>query len=108
MGYVKVNAIIRKSSLEKVEDKLKRIGVKGITVTPVKGYGEYANFFSRNWKTNHSRIEIFTDENEAEKIAKMIMEGAHTGAKGDGLVALVPVAKVYRIRTITEPKLDEI
>lgn len=47
--------------LEAVEQRLPRAGVKGVTVTHVKGYGEYADFFSHDWHVRHVRLEMFTE-----------------------------------------------
>ncbi len=102
MDYRKVTAIIRREVLEKVERKLQEIGVQGISVTKVKGYGEYTDFYSRDWMVSHARVEIFTSEAEAEAIAQAIMEAAHVGQEGDGIIAVLPVEKLYRIRTRSE------
>jgi len=108
MNYRKVTAIIRRDVLEKVERKLQEMGVRGISVTRVKGYGEYADFYSRDWLVSHARIEIFTTESQADVIAKAIMEVAHVGLEGDGVVAVLPVEKLYRIRTRSEAITDDI
>lgn len=57
MNYSKVVAIISISQdvLEKVERRLQELQVPGICVTKVKGYGEYANFYSRDWMTTHTK-----------------------------------------------------
>jgi len=108
MELRKVTAIIRTEVLEKVEKRLKEMGVKGITVTRVKGYGEYANFFSRDWLVTHARIEIFTEKAKAEKAAAVIMEAAHSGVPGDGIVVILPVEKIFRIRSQSEASPHEI
>lgn len=97
--YCKVTAIIRCGMLEKVEQRLKEIGVPGVSVTQVKGYGEYTNFYTRDWMSTHARVEIFTYARLAENIAHAVMEAAHTGVEGDGIVAVLPVHQVFRIRT---------
>ena len=108
MEFSKVTAIFRNDALKEVEDKLKGINISGITVTRVKGFGEYANFFSRDWLSTHTRIEIFTSSVKAEKIARTIMEAANYGAKGDGIVAILPVEKVFRIRSMCECKPEKL
>lgn len=110
MNYSKVVAIISISQdvLEKVERRLQELQVPGISVTKVKGYGEYASFYSRDWMTTHTRVEIFTRAERAELIAQAIVEAAHTGLPGDGMVAIQPVAKVFRIRRKAEARPDEI
>lgn len=96
MSTRKVEAIVRFSALESVEDALKEAGVSGLTVSPVRGFGEYRNFFRDDWTHRFARIEIFTTR--AEEIADLIVETAHTGVAGDGLVAIQPVDRIDRIR----------
>ncbi len=108
MDYRKITAIIRSDVLEKVEKKLQEIGVQGISVTKVKGYGEYADFYSKDWMVSHARVEIFTSAAQADVIALAIMDTAYEGLEGDGIVAVLPVEKLYRIRTGSEAAIDEI
>lgn len=95
-------AIIRRDRLEAVERKLQDIGVERISVAKVKGYGEYHDFFARNWMVEEVRVEIFTRKEEVEGITSAIMEAAHTGLPGDGVVAVIPVEKFFLIRTRSE------
>ena len=108
MEYKKIVAIIRKGYLEKVESELQELGVKGITVTCVKGFGEYTNYFSRNWMCEHTRIELFVNPDEVDSIVGSILKSAHTGASGDGMVAVLPAEAVYRIRTKRLATIDEV
>jgi nitrogen regulatory protein P-II 1 len=108
MELRKVNAIIRSRLLEEVEEQLKKIGIRGLTVTRVKGYGENKSIWSQDWLGSHARIEIFTGKAKAEEIANVIMEVAHTGGPGDGIVCILPVEKIFRIRTKSEIRPDEI
>ena len=68
------------------------------------GYGEYANLFSRDWCVTHARLEIYCKASRVEEIAQAIMDTAHTGAPGDGIVAIIPVERLYRIRSKTFAK----
>jgi nitrogen regulatory protein P-II 1 len=108
MELKKVNAIIRSRLLEEVEERLKKIGVKGLTVTRVKGYGEDKTILAQDWLGTHARIEIFAEEAKADEIASAIMEVAHTGGPGDGIICILPVEKILRIRTKSEIKADEL
>ena len=99
MKFRKVTAIIRPERLEAVEECLMKLGVPGVSVTKVKGFGEHLNFFKSDWLCSHVRIEVFTDANHAETIADAIVDAAHTGREGDGIVAVLPVETVYHIRT---------
>jgi nitrogen regulatory protein P-II 1 len=98
----KIVAIIRNEALEKVEGRLVDMRVKGISVTRVKGYGEYANFLNPDWMVTHSRLEIFAEQARVDEIVAAVMEAAHSGMEGDGIVAIIPVEKLYRIRTKSE------
>lgn len=98
MSFRKITAIVRISALEAVEQGLHHAGVKGVTVTRVKGYGEYANFFAADTMTHHARLEIFTHVERVDGIRDAIFAAASTGLKGDGIIAILPVEAVYRIR----------
>lgn len=100
-------AIIRRDKLEAVEQRLKGTGVERINVSKVKGYGEYHDFFARNWMVEEVRLEIFTKHDEVEKITTAIMNAAHTGVPGDGVVAVIPVEKFFLNRTRAEATLQE-
>ncbi len=98
MDLKKITAIVRTFVLEDVENRLKQLGVPGITVTRVKGFGEWANFLTHDWMSAYARIDIFTDVAQAKQIVDTIMQVAHTGAAGDGIVAVLPVEGLFRIR----------
>lgn len=97
--YCNVIAIIRSELLDKVKNKLQELNVHGFSVMQVTGCGEYLDHYSHECMKMHARIEIFTFSRRAEAVAQAIMETAHTGEEGDGIVAILPVSWVYRIRT---------
>ncbi|MBL1353620.1 MAG: P-II family nitrogen regulator [Zetaproteobacteria bacterium] len=97
-----VIAIVRTDALEQVESCLQDLGIEGLSISQVKGYGEYENFYSQDHMTVHIRIEIFTAESKAEEVARCIMKAAHVGQPDDGIVTISPVHKFYRIRTQSE------
>ncbi len=99
-------AIIKPFKLEDVRDALTAIGVRGMTVTEVKGYGrqkghteiyrgaEYAvNFLPK------IRIEIAVAADEADKVVGAISAAAKTGQIGDGKIFVAPIEQAVRIRT---------
>jgi nitrogen regulatory protein P-II 1 len=91
-------AIVRSDRLEEVEVGLQQLGVRGVSVSKVKGYGEYPNFFARDWMVESVRIEIFTTQDKVDAITATIMKTAHTGARGDGIVVVYPIERFYNIR----------
>lgn len=104
----KVTAIVRVDVLEAVERRLQELRVPGLTVTKVKGYGEYVNFFTRDRMTEHARIEIFLRRQRADEVARAIVDAAHTGGAGDGIVVVLPVESIYRIRSRAVASSDEL
>lgn len=95
-------AIVRSDALQAVESRLQQAGVQGITVTQSKGYGEYRNLFTSDWMSGGVRIEIYTAAHEVDAIVKTIIDAAHTGEPGDGLVAVLPVDRVFSVRSRSE------
>ena len=90
-----ITAIFPRDKLEAVEKKLQLIGVERIDVSNVKGYGEYRNYYARDWMVDEVRFDIFTRPDEVDSITTAIMDGAHTGEPGDGIVAVVPIEKFF-------------
>ena len=102
----KVEAIIKPFKLEDVKDGLTEIGVTGITVTEVKGYGrqkghselyrgaEYVVDFMPKVK-----VEVVVAEDDLEETIKVITEAAKTGKIGDGKIFVSTIDKAIRIRT---------
>ena len=101
-----VMAIIKPFKLEEVRDALTGIGVHGLTVTEVKGYGrqkghteiyrgaEYAVSFLPKLK-----IEVAVASNLTASVIDAIAAAARTGQIGDGKIFVVPLEKAVRIRT---------
>jgi nitrogen regulatory protein P-II 2 len=101
-----VIAIIKPFKLEDVRDALTGVGVQGLTVTEVKGYGrqkghteiyrgaEYAvNFLPK------IKIEIAVPATRANKVVETIITAAKTGQIGDGKIFVTPIDHAVRIRT---------
>jgi len=99
MEFVNIIAIIRFGVLKRVEEKLREIGAPGVTVSHIRGYGEYADLYKDDWLVDQIRLDIFAAEADAERIVTALMEAAHTGMEGDGVVAVMPVQSLYHIRT---------
>ncbi len=101
-----ITAIIKPFKLEEVRDALSGVGVHGMTITEVKGYGrqkghtelyrgaEYAvNFLPK------IRIEVVVPEEDADKVVEAIGSAAKTGQIGDGKIFVTPIEQALRIRT---------
>lgn len=102
----KVEAIFKPFKLDDVKDALNKIGIKGITVSEVKGYGrqkghtelyrgaEYVVDFLPKVK-----IEVVVADDQMAAVLDVILASAKTGRIGDGKIFVMPVEQVIRIRT---------
>lgn len=102
----KIEAIIKPFKLDEVRDALSEIGIQGMTVTEVKGFGrqkghtelyrgaEYVVDFLPKVK-----IEIVVTDEMAEKTVDTIVQAANTGRIGDGKIFVMSLEEVIRIRT---------
>ncbi len=92
-----VTAIVRTTSLQHVVQRLEKIGIKGLTISEVRGLGEEVRL--NNPYSIHDRMEIVVADEKADEAANIILEHAATGLAGDGLVAVSPVDYAVKIRT---------
>ena len=102
----KIEAVIKPFKLDEVREALSEIGVSGLTVTEVKGFGrqkghtelyrgaEYVVDFLPKVK-----IEVVIPDNLEDKAVEAIVKAAHTGKIGDGKIFITDVGHVVRIRT---------
>jgi nitrogen regulatory protein P-II 1 len=109
MELRKVTAIVRTRVLEDIEKRLRKMGIQGMSVFKVKGFGEDKYLLAERAVSTHAhvKIEIFLEKTKAYEIAAAILETAHTGGPGDGIICVLPVEKIFRIRTKSEIKPDE-
>ena len=101
-----VVAIVRTEKLNDVLEALFRAEVRGLTISRVQGHGgeteHVENYRGTTVKMDLSekvRLEIGVSDHFVEPTVKAILAGARTGSVGDGKVFVLPVEKVYRIRT---------
>ncbi|MCW8859049.1 MAG: P-II family nitrogen regulator [Deltaproteobacteria bacterium] len=102
----KVEAIIKPFKLDEVKEALNDIGIQGITVSEVKGFGrqkghtelyrgaEYVVDFIPKIK-----MEIIVSDEQADQVVSVVEEAAKTGRIGDGKIFVTPIDEVVRIRT---------
>ena len=103
---IKVEAVIRPQKLEDVKSALSEIGVKGMTVTEVRGTGKQKGFTQHYRGSEYTvnllqkiKLEIVVPDSQAHEVADVIVKASHTGEIGDGKIFLIPVAEAIRIRT---------
>lgn len=102
----KIEAVIKPFKLEDVKDALAEIGITGMTVSEVKGYGrqkghselyrgaEYVVDFLPKIK-----MEMVVDDEMVDKVVDTVVEAARTGKIGDGKIFVTDIEKIIRIRT---------
>lgn len=102
----KIEAIIKPFKLDDVKDALNGLGIKGMTISEVKGYGrqkghtevyrgaEYVIDFLPKLK-----IEIVVGTDQADQVIDAIVTAAKTGKIGDGKIFVLPIESVIRVRT---------
>ena len=102
----KIEAIIKPFKLDEVKEALNSLGIKGMTVTEVKGYGR---------QTGHTEIyrgaeyvvdfipkvkmDVVVDDEQVDQVIDTILKVARTGKIGDGKIFVLPVERVIRVRT---------
>jgi nitrogen regulatory protein P-II 1 len=102
----KIEAIIRYERLQEVQNALDEIGVSGLNVTEVKGCGRQKGYTEqyRGSQANISllpklKIESLVPAELTDRVVEAIVAAAYTGETGDGLLYVLPVTEVVRIRT---------
>ena len=102
----KIEAIIKPFKLDDVKEKLSEVGIKGMTVSEVRGFGrqkghteiyrgaEYVVDFLPKIK-----IEVVVPDDHVAEVVEAIRQAAYTGKIGDGKIFVVPVEECVRIRT---------
>ena len=102
----KIEAIIKPFKLEEVKEALAKVGVQGMTVTEVKGFGRQKGHTEIYRGSEYTvdflpkvKIEIVVDDAQSDGVAAAIVKSANTGKIGDGKVFISNVEEAIRIRT---------
>jgi nitrogen regulatory protein P-II 1 len=102
----KIEAIIKPFKLDEVKDALNELGIKGMTVTEVRGYGRQRGHSEIYRGTEYQveflpkiKIDIVVEASIANRVMEVIMASANTGKIGDGKIFVLPIESVTRIRT---------
>ena len=98
--------IIKPFKVDDVKQAVKDLGVQGITVSDVQGFGRQRGHTEVYRGAEYTidfvpkvRIEILVDDSDVDRVASRLIETARTGKIGDGKVWVVPVEQAWRIRT---------
>jgi nitrogen regulatory protein P-II 1 len=98
--------IIKPFKLDDVKEAVKELGVQGLTVSDVQGFGRQRGHTEVYRGAEYEidfvpkvRVEVLVDDGEVDRVAQKLVETARTGKIGDGKVWVVPVEAAWRIRT---------
>lgn len=102
----KIEAIIRPFKLDEVKEALVEEGIKGLTISEVRGYGRQKGHTETYRGSEYQiefipkiKIEIVVDDSILEKVVDAILRTAKTGQVGDGKIFIYDVEDIIRIRT---------
>ncbi len=102
----KIEAIIKPFKLEAVKEALNEIGISGMTIIEVKGYGRQKGhkevYRGAEYKVDFNpkiKIELVVPADTVDKVVETIREAALSGKIGDGKIFVMPVEDVLRVRT---------
>jgi nitrogen regulatory protein PII len=102
----KIEAILKPFKLEDVKEGLSSLGIQGMTVTEVKGFGRQKGHSEIYRGAEYTvdfvpkvKVEVVVDDALVQKVVEIILSEAKTGKIGDGKIFVVPVEQTYRIRT---------
>nr|ABW74472.1 PII protein [Paeonia suffruticosa]ADY49968.1 PII protein [Paeonia suffruticosa] len=105
--FYKVEAILRPWRVPQVSSALLKMGIRGVTVSDVRGFGAQGGLAERQAGSEFSedkfvakvKMEIVVAKDQVEVVIEKIIEEARTGEIGDGKIFLIPVSDVIRVRT---------
>ncbi|XP_052178670.1 nitrogen regulatory protein P-II homolog isoform X2 [Diospyros lotus] len=105
--FYKVEAILRPWRIPQVSSALLQMGIRGVTVSDVRGFGAQGGLTERYAGSEFSedkflakvKVEIVVSKDQVEAVIDKIIEEARTGEIGDGKIFLIPVTDVIRVRT---------
>jgi nitrogen regulatory protein P-II 1 len=102
----KIEAVIRHFKLEEVKDALTEIGVQGMTVSEVRGFGRQKGHKEQYRGTEYTvdflpkvKMEVVVGDDDAERVIEVIQQTARTGQIGDGKIFVIGMENMIRIRT---------
>ncbi|WP_319777951.1 P-II family nitrogen regulator [Maridesulfovibrio sp.] len=102
----KVEIIVRPFKVDDVKDAIAALGLKGMTVTDVKGFGRQGGhkevYRGAEYQVDFiakTKVEIVVDADRVPEVIEAVSEAAKTGKVGDGKIFVIPVEEVVRIRT---------
>ena len=101
-----IEAIIKPFKLDEVKDALTKVGIQGMTISEVKGFGRQKGHTELYRGAEYTvdflpkvKIQILVPDDKVQQVVETVVKTAHTGKIGDGKIFVIPVEEVIRIRT---------
>lgn len=95
----KIECVIRPGRLTALEQSLRQLGVGGMTVSEVKGFGKEQTRPDEYLFLPKTKVEIYCSDEDVKDIVHTICEVCHSGKLGDGKIVVLPIEEMVRIRT---------
>ena len=102
MNYCKVVAILNITDYSLIHTAIQKLNVPGVTVSMVRGFGDYVNEFHEFGFSENMKVEVYTSEAQAQTVADTLATLANEMTVGGGMVAIEPVHTLLNVR-----KLDD-
>ncbi len=103
MNYCKVVAILNLTDYRLISQVIDKLDLPGVTISMVKGFGDYINQFNEFGFSDNMKIEIYTSAEQAEIVADTLTSMADEMTEGGGVVAIEPVNKLLNVRKLLTP-----
>ncbi len=100
MNFCKVVAILNITDYGLISQTLQRLDIPGITVSKVRGFGDYINQFNDFGFSDNMKVEIYTTTEQADSIAECLSSLANEMTAGGGVIAIEPVDRLYNVRKL--------
>ena len=100
MNFCKVVAILNITDYGLISQTLQQLDIPGVTVSKVRGFGDYINQFNDFGFSDNMKVEIYTTTEQADRIAESLSSLANEMTAGGGVIAIEPVDRLFNVRKL--------
>ena len=100
MNYCKVVAILNITDYGLISTSIQKLDIPGVTVSVVKGFGDYINEFNEFGFSDNLKVEVYTSAEQAETVADTLSRLGNEMTEGGGVVAIEPVSQLLNVRKL--------
>jgi len=95
----KIECVVRSEKLKDITDALRKVGIGGMTVSEVRGFGSQSERSDSFLFVHKTKIEIYALDSQVKEIISKILMYCSSGKMGDGKIAVIPLDDCVRVRT---------